>query len=240
VPAEPPQMRRSDDEPGQLAQAQSQAFAVNGDDTAVMPRAAAAAAIPADGGAPPAELAGLLLPTESVTFASSPHPIVFAGPLVHFAVTAVALLVVLGWTLHPIVRGHHVTVPLVAGPVRIAVVVVGALLMLRALVALGAAALHYFGSRIVTTNRRVFLVKGIFGRQVTPVGNTALAGATMSQGPLGRMLGYGNIFMPLASSAPSAIRDMRDPVRLYREFEAVANGVEGDTWKMALRQTQLP
>ena len=204
-----------------------------------MPRAAAAAAIPAEI-PPPAELAGMLLPTESVTFMSTPHPIVFVWPLVHLAVTAVALLVVLSWTLHPIVRGHHATVPLVAGPVRIAVLVAGALLMLRALIALGAAALHYFGSRIVTTNRRVFLVKGIFGRQVTPVGNTALAGATMSQGPLGRMLGYGNIFMPLASSAPSAIRDMREPVRLYREFEAVANGVEGDTWKMAIRQTQIP
>ena len=233
-------MRRSDDEPGRLAQTQSQAFAANGDDTAVMPRATAAAAIPNDAGAAPAELSGLLLPTESVTFASSPHPIVFAGPLVQFALVAVALLVVLDWNLHPIVRGHHVTVPLVAGTVRIAVIVVAALLMLRALAAFGAAALHYFGSRIVTTNRRVFLVRGIFGRQVTPVGNTALAGATMSQGPLGRLLGYGNIFMPLASSAPSAIRDMRDPVRLYREFEAVANGVEGDTWKMAIRQTQLP
>jgi hypothetical protein len=233
-------MRRSDDEPGQLAQ-RPHAFAASSDDTAVMPRATAAAAIPeSSSGAVPAELSGLLLPTESVTFASSPHPIVFAGPLVQFALVAVALLVVLGWNLHPVVRGHHVTVPLVAGTVRIAVVVVAALLMLRALAALGAAALHYFGSRIVTTNRRVFLVRGIFGRQVTPVGNTALAGATMSQGPLGRLLGYGNIFMPLASSAPSAIRDMRDPVRLYREFEAVANGVEGDTWKMAIRQTQLP
>jgi hypothetical protein len=233
-------MRRSDDEPGRLAHTQSQPFAVNGDETAVMPRAAAAAAIPADAGPPPAELAGLLLPTESVTFASTPHPIVFVWPVVHLAVAVVALLVALGWTLHPIVRGHHVAVPLVTGSVRFAVIIAGALLILRALAALGAAALHYFGSRIVTTNRRVFLVKGIFGRQVTPVGNTALAGATMSQGPLGRMLGYGNIFMPLASSAPSAIRDMRDPVRLYREFEAVANGVEGDSWKMAIRQTQLP
>jgi hypothetical protein len=233
-------MRRSDDEPGQLVEPRSQAFTANSDDTAVMPRAAAAAAISANAGAPPAELAGLLLPTESVTFASSPHPIVFVGPLIHLAAPAIALLLVLAWTLHPIVRGHHVTVPLVTGSVRLAVIVAAALLMLRALAALGAAALHYFGSRIVTTNRRVFLVKGIFGRQVTPVGNTALAGATMSQGPLGRMLGYGNIFMPLASSAPSAIRDMRDPVRLYREFEAVANGVEGDNWKMAIRQTQIP
>jgi hypothetical protein len=89
--------------------------------------------------------------------------------------------------------------------------------------------------RIVTTNRRVFIVEGLFGRRVTPVGNTALAGATMSQGFLGRMLGFGTMFL-----STGAIRDMRDPVRLYREFEAVAMGVEGDTWKQAIRQTQIP
>ena len=33
---------------------------------------------------------------------------------------------------------------------------------------------------------------------------------------------------------------MRDPVRLYREFEAVAQGVDGDKWAPALRQTQMP
>ncbi len=81
----------------------------------------------------------------------------------------------------------------------------------------------------------MFVVQGLFGRRVTPLGNTALAGATMSQGIVGRMLGFGNVFL---TSGP--IRDVRDPVRLYRECEAVAMGVEGDTWKQPVRQTLIP
>jgi len=186
--------------------------------------------------AQPAELAGMLLPTEGVTFASSPHPVIFVRPIVSFAVVAIALAVALAWQTHPIVRGHHQTVPLLTGYARLAVELVGALALLRELFALLARVFHYLAYRIVTTNRRVFVVTGLFGWKVTPLGNTALAGATMSQGPLGRMLGYGDVTL----GGGPAIREMRDPVRLYRELEAVANGVEGDTWKMAIRQTQIP
>jgi hypothetical protein len=62
----------------------------------------------------------------------------------------------------------------------------------------------------------------------------------MSQSILGRMLDYGDVVMPLASSGPGLVRTMREPVRLYRELEAVANGVEGDTWTPAIRQTIIP
>lgn len=185
----------------------------------------------------PAELAGMLLPTEGVTFASSPHPVIFVRPLVSFAVVAIALAVALAWQTHPIVRGHHQTVPLLNGYARTAVEIAGALLLLREVIALLARLFHFLAYRVVTTNRRVFVVTGLFGRRVTPLGNTALAGATMSQGPLGRILGYGDVAL---GGGGAAIREMRDPVRLYRELEAVANGVEGDTWKMAIRQTQIP
>jgi hypothetical protein len=185
----------------------------------------------------PAELAGMLLPTEGVTFASTPHPIVFVRPVVSFAVIAIALAVALAWETHPIVRGHHRTIPLLTGLARTGVEIAGALLLLREAVTLLGRLFHFLAYRIVTTNRRVFVVTGLLGRRVTPLGNTALAGATMSQGPLGRILGYGNV--TLGGGGP-AMREMRDPVRLYRELEAVANGVEGDTWKMALRQTQIP
>jgi Tfp pilus assembly protein PilN len=233
-------MLPSDDTPADLARAQRLPPAADNGEGVLAPRTVTAGAIAGQAHAVPAELSGLLLPTESVTFASSPHPIVFVGPLVGIAAIVAALAVVLAWQLHPIVRGHHVAVPLVAGSLRTVVLVVALLLLLRAIASLVKVTLHFLGTRIVTTNRRVFIVNGIFGRHVTPIGNTALAGATMSQGLLGRMFGFGTVFMPLASSAPSAIRDMRDPIRLYREFEAVANGVEGDTWKMAIRQTQIP
>jgi membrane protein YdbS with pleckstrin-like domain len=186
---------------------------------------------------PPAELAGMLLPTEAVTFASTPHPVILVRPVVEIAVICVLLLTVLAWETHPIVRGHHVTVPLVTGYARLAVGAVAGLLILRALGSLVARAWRYFGYRVVSTNRRVFVVTGVFGRNVTPLGNTGLAGATMSQGPLGRIFGYGTIAF---SNGTSTMRDMRDPVHLYREFEAVANGVDGDTWTPAVRQTLIP
>ena len=214
------------------------------DDSGQVVRREAGIAVPLDAPQPPAvaaelavpaELAGMLLPTEAVTFASSPHWIILVHPVVRLIAIAVVLAVVLAWQTHPIVRGHHVTVPLVTGTVRLAVVVAGVLLLLREIVALIGRVFHYLAYRVVTTNRRVFVVEGLFGRRVTPLGNTALAGATMSQGILGRMLGFGNV---LLGSGP--IRDVRDPVRLYREFEAVAQGVDGDTWKQAIRQTLIP
>jgi hypothetical protein len=190
--------------------------------------------------APPvaAELAGMLLPTEHVVFASSPHWIVFVRPLVAMAVVLALLGTILGWRISVIVHGHHVLVPLVSGPGRLVALAVGGLLLLQALVGLIARAVHYFGYRVVSTNRRIFVVQGLFGRRVDPLGNTGLAGSIMAQGILGRMLGFGSIV--LGGGAGPAIRDMRDPIRLYREFQAVANGVDGDTWTPAIRQTQIP
>jgi hypothetical protein len=194
------------------------------------------AVVAAPGLAAPAELAGMLLPSERVTFGSTPHAIVFARPLFGIAATLVALAVVLLWETHPVVHGRHVTVPLVDGLARTAVLVVGALAILRGLYGVVRAALYFFGYRVATTNRRVFVVEGLFGRRVRPLGNTSMAGATMSQGMLGRSLGYGDVVLP----GVGRIREMRDPIRLYREFEAVANGVDGDTWTPAIRQTQIP
>ena len=185
----------------------------------------------------PAELAGMLLPSEAVTFASTPHPVVLVRPVVEVVAIFVLLLIVLAWETHPVVRGHHVTIPLVTGWARLAVGAVAGLLVLRALGSLVARAWRFFGYRVVSTNRRVFVVTGVFGRKVTPLGNTGLAGASMSQGLLGRIFGYGTITF---SGSTGTMRDMRDPVRLYREFEAVANGVDGDTWTPAVRQTLIP
>jgi uncharacterized membrane protein YdbT with pleckstrin-like domain len=133
------------------------------------------------------------------------------------------------------VRGHHQTVPLLTGVARTIVLVIGMLLLLREVVSLVRRLFHFLAYRVVTTNRRVFTVEGLFGRRVTPLGNTALAGATMSQGLLGRMFGFGNVVMNSGS-----MHDMRDPVRLYREVEAVAMGVDGDTWTQPIRQTIIP
>jgi hypothetical protein len=231
-------MRPSDDRPAELVgRAPTRAVPLDPDgldDTAAVARAGVAQVVAARE-SPPAELAGMLLPTESVTFASSPHPIVFVRPVAGLIVVAIALGSVLAWQTHPIVRGHHVIVPLLTGIARTAVMLAGGLLLLRELFSLMKRLFHFLAYRVVTTNRRVFVVTGLLGRHVTPLGNTALAGATMSQGLLGRMFGFGSVLLSTGS-----IEDVRDPVRLYREFEAVANGVEGDTWKQPVRQTIIP
>jgi hypothetical protein len=214
------------------------------DDTKGMPRVSVNAPIATAVLAPPLgtppELAGMLLPSEAVTFASSPHPVIFVRPVVHVIVILIVLITALGWQLHPIVRGHHVAVLLLTGVARTAALGVAGLLLLREAFSVVGRLMRYFGFRVVTTNRRVFVVEGLFGRRVTPLSNTALAGTTMWQGFFGRMLGYGNLMLPPAASWTGAIREMRDPVKLYREFEAVAQGVDGDHWTPAVRQTLIP
>jgi hypothetical protein len=214
------------------------------DDTRGMPRVSvngpiATAVLAPPLGTPP-ELAGMLLPSEAVTFASSPHPVIFVRPVIHVAVILIVLITALGWQLHPVVRGHHVAVPLLAGVAHTAALGVAALLLLREAFSLAGRLMRYFGFRVVTTNRRVFVVEGMFGRRVTPLSNTALAGTTMWQGVFGRMFGYGNLALPPAASWTGTISEMRDPVKLYREFEAVAQGVDGDHWTPAIRQTLIP
>ncbi len=238
---------RPDDQASDLpAPSPSRAVApgVFDDDTKGMPRVNVQAPIATAVLAPPAgtppELAGMLLPSEAVTFASSPHWIIFVRPAVQVLVILILFGTVLGWQLHPIVRGHHVTVPLLTGVARTAALVFAALLLLREAFSVLGRLMRYFGFRVVTTNRRVFVVEGLFGRRVTPLSNTALAGTTMWQGLFGRMLGYGNLALPPAASWTGTISEMRDPVKLYREFEAVAQGVDGDHWTPAVRQTLIP
>jgi len=214
------------------------------DDTKGMPRvnvrgSLATAVLAPPLGTPP-ELAGMLLPSEAVTFASSPHPVIFVRPAIHAVAIVALLLTVLGWDLHPIVRGHHVTVPLLTGVARTVALGVAGLLLLREAFSVLGRLMRYLGFRVVTTNRRVFVVEGLFGRRVTPLSNTALAGTTMWQSFFGRMFGYGNLALPPAASWTGTISEMRDPVKLYREFEAVAQGVDGDHWTPAVRQTLIP
>src|SRR5437660_1623099 len=225
-------MGPSNDRPGEIMQPEPRTAVPLGDaamqSPAVMRRTTAPPTIVSPTPANVAEVTGMLLPTEYVSFASSPHPIVFVRPMVGIVVICIALAVVLGWQTHPIVHGHHRTVPLVTGLARTAVLVVAAMLLLNELTSLLRSLFHFLAFRVVTTNRRVFVVTGLFGRRVTPLGNTAMAGATMSQGLLGRMLGFGDIVF--ASGSTGVVRQMRDPVRLYRAIEAVANGADGGTW----------
>ena len=238
-------MRPSNEQPGELMHPEPGATAPVGDAVPVQrsaapPRVSAPQTVVVPAPATPPEIAGMLLPTEYISFSCSPHPIVLVRPVVEAVVILIALAVLLSWQTHPIVRGHHVTVPLVGGAARTAVLAFAGLVLLRQAASFVQRLFHYLAFKIVTTNRRVFVVQGLFGRRVTPIGNTALAGATMSQGFFGRMLGFGDLVMPLASSGPGLVRGIRDPVRLYRECEAVANGVEGDEWKQPIRQTIIP
>lgn len=171
------------------------------------------------------KLARMLLPGERVTFGSTPHPIVFVSPLAGLA-TAGA-----GFALAPL---------FLAGIAREAAIVAALALGAYAFVQLARSAARFAGLRIVATNRRIFAIRGLIVRRITPLGNTALAASTLSQGFLGRTFGYGSIHLPLADGTPGRFSNMRDALQLYREFQAVANGVDGEEWKPAVRQTIIP
>jgi hypothetical protein len=176
----------------------------------------------------PPKLAAMLLPGERLTFGSSPHPVVFVQPVA----VALAIGAVLVALLHQPWLAH--------GAPRVAALVVGIAALATQVVVLVQRAGAFAGLRVVATNRRVFAVRGVLVRRVTPLGNTALAGSTLAQSIFGRIFGYGTIRLPLADGTPDAFRDMRDPVELYREFQAVANGVDGDVWTPAARRTIIP
>jgi hypothetical protein len=184
----------------------------------------------------PPKLARMLLPGERVTFGSTPHPIVFVQPLVFAGAIGVALETALNWE----VRHAGLHSALLTGAWREAAVVAGLALLAATGAMLVKRALRFAGLRVVATNRRIFAIRGVIVRRISPLGNTALAGSTISQGLLGRMFGYGSIDLPLADGTPDTFRDMRDVLELYREFQAVANGVDGDEWKLAVRQTIIP
>ena len=185
----------------------------------------------------PPKLAKMLLPGEHVRFGTEVHPIVLLPPIVMMVVVLAGLEIALGWTIrHP--GGLHSA--LLTGWERPAAFGVGIALLAASGGLLIKRALRFAGLRIVATNRRIFAIRGVIIRRITPLGNTALAASTLSQGLLGRMFGYGSIELPLADGTPGSFRDMRDALQLYREFQAVANGVDGDTWTPAVRQTIIP
>jgi Bacterial PH domain len=184
----------------------------------------------------PPKLAKMLLPGEHVTFGTSVHPVVLLLPLFYLAAIVVAGGVLGEWIrLDPrhaawLASGFW---PKVIGGTEIALGVASLGLLLKRVA-------RFQGLRVVSTNRRIFAIRGVIVRRITPLGNTALAGSTLSQGILGRMLGYGSIDLPLADGTPDRFRDVRDALELYREMQAVANGVEGDAWTPAVRHTIIP
>lgn len=183
----------------------------------------------------PPKLAKMLLPGEHVTFGTAVHPVVFVLPFVCFIVIAAASPFGFMWLDH--LRG---AAWLALGVRREIEIGVEAALLLATAGLLVKRTFRFLALRVVSTNRRIFAIRGVIVRRITPLGNTALAGSTLSQGVLGRMFGYGSIDLPLAEGTPERFRDMRDALELYRECQAVANGVDGDTWTPAIRQTIIP
>ena len=182
-----------------------------------------------------AQLSGILLPQEQVVYGSRPHPVVFIRPAIGALITFVAMIVTLVMRVHPIIRGHHVDVAFVSLPGGVMVAFLVGLFMLIAISKLSSAAFYYYGYRVIATNRRVFVKSGVLGRRVRPIGNAATAGAGLVQDFFGRKYDYGTIYTNFG-----AVRDIREPVPLYRAIQAVANGVQGDTWTPPSRHTFVP
>jgi hypothetical protein len=183
----------------------------------------------------PPKLAKMLLPGERVTFGTAVHPIVLALPIAYL----IAILVLFA-TGEPWVQHHPGLTWSGTGPWPKIELGIELALIAASMGLLVKRTFRYLALRVVSTNRRIFAIRGVIIRRITPLGNTALAGSTLSQGVFGRMFGYGSIDLPLAEGTPERFRDMRDALELYREFQAVANGVDGDTWTPAVRQTIIP
>ena len=183
----------------------------------------------------PPKLARMLLPGEYVRFGTAVHPVVLLFPICAIAAILAASGAALLWIDH-----HPALGWLLRGAWPKAGLGIGAALIAACLGLLVKRTFRYLGLRIVATNRRIFAIRGVIVRRITPLGNTALAASTLSQGMLGRMYGYGSIDLPLADGTPDRFRDVRNALQLYREFQAVANGVDGDTWTPAIRQTIIP
>jgi hypothetical protein len=173
----------------------------------------------------PRSLTATLLPGETVTFGSAPHPYVLARPAIWIGVVLVAFAI--AWHLVP-VRLHPYVDAL------------GAVVALASVVAFSRGLAYYLGFRVVATNRRIFAIRGIVVRRVAPLGNGELAASSLAQGIVGRMFGFGSIEAPHAGKRRALFRDVRDAAELYRECQAVANGVDGDVWTPAVRQTIIP
>jgi len=173
----------------------------------------------------PRSISAALLPGERVTFGSAPHPFVVARP----TLLVIASLIAFGlaWQLVP-------------AKLHLSVEAVGAVAFAAAVVALLRGVSYYLGFRTVATNRRIFVIRGILWRRVVPLANSALAASTLLQGPLGRLYGFGSVDVPQPGVRGPLFRDVRDPAELYRECQAVANGVDGDVWTPAVRQTIIP
>lgn len=137
--------------------------------------------------------------------------------------------------VHPIVRGHHATIALVSLPNGAMAAFFIAICLLIAVNSFFKAAFYYLAFRVVATNRRIFLKSGLWKQSIRPVGNASTAGAGLLQDVFGRKYDYGTIYTNFGR-----LRDLREPLRIYRAIEAVANGVEGDTWTVPARHVIAP
>jgi hypothetical protein len=202
-------------------------------DAALERQQARATSIGLTAAAPP-KLARMLLPGERITFGAAVHPVVMLLPFFYLLVLPLLFIGLFRYEgLHAHVWYAEGLWPKVEIGVELALLAASFGLLVKR-------AFRFLSLRIVTTNRRIFAIRGVIIRRITPLGNTALAASTLSQGFFGRMFGYGSIDLPLADGTPDRFRDMRDALQLYREFQAVANGVDGDEWKPAVRQTIIP
>ena len=178
------------------------------------------------------DFSNILLPQEYVAFATRPHPVVYTRAVLPFAIGLVAVAIALTRHAHPIVHGHHRSVALITTMPGIALVAFGAIVLYRAFASLARAATYRYGRRIVATNRRIFVVDGLLGRRIRPLANSTMASARLTQGILGRRFGFGSIVMDAES-----LRDLRDPIDLYRSVAAVGNGATENDWTPAARMT---
>ena len=155
-------------------------------------------------------VAELLLHGEGVVYEGRPHwAAAWRAALATLFVVALAAYWATAWRTHEPAWGR------LAGAIVLGSGAIGALGKL------GAALAYISFFRIVITDRRVFIVEADpVRRTATAVGIDWISTATIAQGLMGRLLGYGDLGFGAAGQRQRFVPTIERPVQLFRELQA--------------------
>ena len=95
--------------------------------------------------------------------------------------------------------------------------------------------LKYYSTEIAVTNSRFIFKTGFVARQVNEVALRKIEGVSLSQGVIGRILGYGTVQVRGTGSDRVNVRLINDPMKLRSKVSLAADQAE-----MAIRSSAPP
>jgi uncharacterized membrane protein YdbT with pleckstrin-like domain len=138
-----------------------------------------------------------LIPGETLLYLTGLHWIIFVAPIV-----VGAFLGLIG-------------LPLLVGDSR----GVGFYLLLLAAVYIGFTVLRKTNVEMAVTNKRVLVKRGILRRRTLELLLDKVESIGVNEGILGRMLGYGTVFVRGTGGTPEPCRSIRQPTEFRRQVQ---------------------